>query len=416
MSETLTEEQQRLLMQGLPLNNPVPIPQISPEIQQMAAQQQQPQMTNAQQLLAEYAKPREFQAPGSFGEGVTNAFQNVLVRPLQESLGIRESAADTLRRLQGNAARLDYANTYEERQRRALADRIAMGVDLTKYPAQIQRAYLSTVQQSPTDAFKLLTEYDQRFKNPETDSYQFAQGLDNPEDYFGYLDRRKAQTNINTATNPAAKASVEAFNKQASEYREASNLAYSSDTQVGLMQELLGSGALKTGAGQEAILQARRIANTLGFDAGKTAPGELFAALSAQIVIPLVKQLGVNPTDKDLQFIIEATASLGKSEAGNRLLLQTLEFSNDRNKALYEASLDFQSENADLQISNPAMYKVRFEQHMNQARRSPAFAQKTLELRRQFNLLEKGPNFAETGTGEAAADAILGNVAGASNG
>ena len=187
MAEALTEEQQRLLMQGLPLNNPVPIPQISPEIQQMAAQQQQSQMTNAQQLLAEYAKPREFQAPGSFGEGVTNAFQNVLVRPLQESLGIKERAEDTLRRLQGNAARLDYANTYEERQRRALADRIAMGVDLTKYPAQIQRAYLSTVQQSPTDAFKLLTEYDQRFKNPETDSYQFAQGLDNPEDYLATL-------------------------------------------------------------------------------------------------------------------------------------------------------------------------------------------------------------------------------------
>jgi hypothetical protein len=415
MQEALTEEQQRLLMQGLPLNNPVPIPQISPEIQQMAAQQQQPQMTNAQQLLAEYAKPREFQAPSSFGEGVTNAFQNVLVRPLQESLGIRESAADTLRRLQGNAARLDYANTYEERQRRALADQIAMGVDLTKYPAQIQRAYLSTVQQSPTDAFKLLTEYDQRFKNPETDSYQFAQGLDNPEDYFGYLDRRKAQTNINTATNPAAKASVEAYNAQAKAIREASDLAYSSDTQVSLMQDLLGSGALQTGAGQEAILQARRIANTLGFDAGETAPGELFAALSAQIVIPLVKQLGVNPTDKDLQFIIEATASLGKSEAGNRLLLQTLQFSNDRNKALYEASLDFQSENADLQISNPAMYKVRFEQHMNQARRSPAFAQKTLELRRQFNLLEKGPNFAEPGTGEAAANAIVGGVTGASD-
>jgi len=408
MAESLSEEQQRLLMQGLPINNPVSVPEISPEIRQMAAPQQQPQMTTAQQLLQQYAAPREFQAPGSFREGVTNAFQNVLVRPLQESLGIRESAADTLRRLQGNVARLDYVNTLEERQRRSLGDQIAMGVDLNKYPAQIQRAYLSVAQQSPADAFKLLRDYDQRFKNSETDSYQFAKGLDNPENYFEYLDRRRAQTNINTATNPAAKASVEAFIKQSTEIREASDLAYSSDTQVGLMQELLGSGALKTGAGQEAILQARRIANTLGFDAGETAPGELFAALSAQIVIPLVKQLGVNPTDKDLQFIIEATASLGKSEAGNRLLLQTLQFSNDRNKALYEASLDFQSKNADLQISNPALYKVRFEQHINETKRSPAFAAKTLELRRQYNVLEKGPNFAEPGTGSLAADAILG--------
>lgn len=407
MQEALTEEQQRLLMQGLPINNPVSVPQISPEIRQMAAQQQQPQMTNAQQLLQRYAAPREFQAPGSFKEGVTNAFQNVLVRPLQESLGIRESAADTLRRLQGNVARLDYVNTLEERQRRSLGDQIAMGVDLKKYPAQIQRAYLSVAQQSPADAFKLLRDYDQRFKNSETDSYQFAQGLDDPEDYFGYLDRRKAQTNINTATNPAARASVEAYNAQAKEIREASDLAYSSDTQVSLMQDLLASGALQTGAGQEAILQARRIANTLGFDTGETSPGELFIALSADIVVPRVKKLGQNPTDTDLEFIIKGAPSLGKSEAGNRLLLQTLQFSNDRSKALYEASLDFQSKNADLQISNPALYKVRFEQHINETKRSPAFAQKTLELRRQYNLITKGPNFAEPGAGAAAANEIL---------
>jgi len=84
MAESLSEEQQRLLMQGLPINNPVSVPEISPEIRQMAAQQQQPQMTTAQQLLQQYAAPRDFQAPGSFKEGVTNAFQNVLVRPLQE--------------------------------------------------------------------------------------------------------------------------------------------------------------------------------------------------------------------------------------------------------------------------------------------------------------------------------------------
>ena len=91
------------------------------------------------------------------------------------------------------------------------------------------------------------------------------------------------------------------------------------------MVTLLDSG-VQTGFGQEFLNNARRLGLQMGIDVnmGELAGGEALNALSNQMVMPLVKQLGVNPTDKDLAFIVQATPTLGKTPEGNRLIIKAV--------------------------------------------------------------------------------------------
>jgi len=411
MAESLSEEQQRLLMQGLPINNPVSVPEISPEIRQMAAPQQQPQMTTAQQLLQQYAAPREFQAPGSFKEGVTNAFQNVLVRPLQESLGIRESAADTLRRLQSNVARLDYVNTLEQRQRDSLARGVAGMTDLQKYPPQIQRAFIVAEQVEPGSGFQVLRDYDQRFDTTATQEYSFRAAL--PEDerpnFDQYQQSTRARTNISTVGNQADKLSLEGVRDNFSTLRDAYTTGQSTLVNTEVMRDLISSG-LRTGFGAEFFAYGRRALDAVGFDVAGTSGEELFAGASNQLVLPLVKQLGVNPTDKDLDFVVTASPTLAKSAEGNLLMLDVLDFKRDRDTALYEAAQSFRELDArgsNNYRNNPTLFEIEFNRHMMQAANSDDFRQRRRMLRAKVNRAVKGADYAEAGSGAAAANEIL---------
>lgn len=62
----------------------------------------------------------------------------------------------------------------------------------------------------------------------------------------------------------------------------------------------------------------------VNIDTDRLAKQESVIGQAAAIVIPLVKQLGVNPTDKDLEFIKLASPTLGKTKAGIMLMLKVL--------------------------------------------------------------------------------------------
>ena len=91
------------------------------------------------------------------------------------------------------------------------------------------------------------------------------------------------------------------------------------------IQALL-DGGVQTGAWESYKLDAKRIAQALGFDVDDDdiASQEAFVSFSTKTILPLVKDLGVNPTDKDLEFVKEGTPTLEKTEAGNRIMLEAL--------------------------------------------------------------------------------------------
>lgn len=97
------------------------------------------------------------------------------------------------------------------------------------------------------------------------------------------------------------------------------------------IQALL-DGGVQTGAWESYKLDAKRIAQALGFrvDDDDIASQEAFVSFSTKTILPLVKDLGVNPTDKDLEFVKEGTPTLEKTETGNRIMLEALLVSQKR--------------------------------------------------------------------------------------
>lgn len=95
------------------------------------------------------------------------------------------------------------------------------------------------------------------------------------------------------------------------------------------MITLLDEG-VKTGAGVQSLNTFKKYLATAGFNfdaetLDMIAKTEQFGALSKNMILPLVKALGYNPTDADLRFIVEANPDLGKTPQGNMLLLKTLQ-------------------------------------------------------------------------------------------
>jgi hypothetical protein len=118
-------------------------------------------------------------------------------------------------------------------------------------------------------------------------------------------------------------------------YEERSDLATSaraSNINLDNLENLLDQG-VETGFGSEIGLTLNRIGQRLAgsdYKAGEIAGAESFLAGTNQLILPLVKLLGVNPTDKDLDFVVKGAPELGKSVEGNKLMLKALKVSNAR--------------------------------------------------------------------------------------
>jgi len=138
-------------------------------------------------------------------------------------------------------------------------------------------------------------------------------------------------------------------------------------TAVGLKndaQQLLGllkEGGVETGFGQNMILEGQKFAKRLGLnEAADLSGAELFQAIATRMTLPLVKTLGVNPTDKDLDFVIQGQAELSKTKAGNIRLLNALVEKQRRVEARARLRMKFFEDNADLLETNPFEYTKKF--------------------------------------------------------
>lgn len=118
-------------------------------------------------------------------------------------------------------------------------------------------------------------------------------------------------------------------------YEERLDLATSaqaSNLNLSNLENIINQG-LQTGFGAELGLRLNRIGQAIvgpNFKAGDIAGAESFAAGATQLILPEVKKLGVNPTDKDLDFVVKGSPELSKSVEGNKLMLKALKLSNAR--------------------------------------------------------------------------------------
>ena len=171
--------------------------------------------------------------------------------------------------------------------------------------------------------------------------------------------------------------------------QKAGRSAASTLTTVDNMKMLLDEG-VRTGFGQETLLRLGQAGQLFdpNFNTKGLAGQEAFQAFSTQIVLPQVKQLGANPTDTDLKFIVSGSAGLAKTVEGNKLLLDTLTLKLQREQDLARFSNQWLATNSRLVKTDPidaqAKYNTDFEAYTQS---SPLYGPAANTLRSRYSAL-----------------------------
>ncbi len=159
------------------------------------------------------------------------------------------------------------------------------------------------------------------------------------------------------------------------------------------MQTLLDEG-VRTGFGQDTMLQLGRAGQFFDpeFKVKGLAGQEAFQSFATGIILPQVKQLGVNPTDADLKFISSGSPGLSKTPEGNKLLLSALQLKLNREQDLAKFTNQFLASNQELVTKNPVQAYTRFNEAFDQyTQTSPLYGPAASSLRERFNALGTRP-------------------------
>jgi hypothetical protein len=189
--------------------------------------------------------------------------------------------------------------------------------------------------------------------------FQFAQ--ENPQ----FLEYAKTMANLrapktNVVTNVSNKEFASNVIKDLEGSLNAGMDAQSTLPTYSSMRNLINEG-VRTGTGAEAAKTISKAGQLLvpGFNVESTSKLEQFDSLSKGVIIPQVKKLGANPTNTDLQFIVDSAPNIGKTPEGNLLLINALEIGAKRDAALAEWTADWQLKNASLIETSPSQARAK---------------------------------------------------------
>ena len=194
-----------------------------------------------------------------------------------------------------------------------------------------------------------------------TDVREFQYATENPK----FLEYAKTMANLrapktNVVTNVSNKEFASNVIKDLEGSLNAGMDAQSTLPTYRTMRQLIDEG-VQTGAGAETAKTISKAGQLLvpGFNVDATSKLEAFDSLSKNVIIPQVKKLGANPTNTDLQFIVDSAPSIGKTPEGNKLLLNALEIGAQRDAELANWTADWQLKNANLIEASPSQARAK---------------------------------------------------------
>ena len=223
-----------------------------------------------------------------------------------------------------------------------------------------------------------------------TSAQEFALAKENPQ-FAAFLSRRdeakgtKVSVKMNETLGKRLDTNLANFEKNGSTARSALPT-------VRAMSALLDEG-VQTGFGQETINRLNQAAQLFnpGYKAKEVAGQEAFIAYSNEIILPQVKQLGVNPTDADLNFIVKGSPSLSKSVNGNKLLLSALDLKLQRDAFLQEFVVDWENQNIELIEQSPARANTLLRKAvLDLTKTHPLWTESVDRLRQQYSQITGG--------------------------
>ena len=352
---------------------------------------------------------------------VGNFFQRKVVNPLQVSLGMRDSPQDILRRQQSIMNQFDFNQDIQLMNRRkALA---GMLVNEFGLPAnQVENLSNEALEEivlgmqgevkndpygNPYQENPLTGERSSPYQLPsELQQYNYAMGqrtnnLNQAQEVLGSMPPGQGPLRL-----PEGPVSIEQFNRQKAELKSAreQNVArsakiddsafkrineivdpiYSGMASVGSQRAslnqltaLLDAGA-QTGSAQGLLASARNLGIDLGLNVKDPTFELVFSAISNQIALPLVKSLGSNPTDTDLQLILDSAPGLSKTEEGNRILIETIKLKLDRDEIMANEIVQFEDANQQLMRTDPRSYRTRLQRKVVEVQNSDQYLSKSV--------------------------------------
>jgi len=221
-----------------------------------------------------------------------------------------------------------------ERAYKDAAPMLAMAQEFNRMGAA--RPMGSNVQADPMGAYRKAKYGDEKDTRTSYEKVAKAMGIPLEE----YMDKYVKQ--VNPLQQEAKLTAYKTMTEKANAAREAL-------PNIDIMQSMLDDPNFDTGALSGIRKYALGLFDAFGLvdEEGRKQLSQLtsFDALSNNLVLPLVKMLGVNPTDRDLAFVQAAAPTLGKSKESNQLLINALKIAQRRQiryQALYvEVSSQF---------------------------------------------------------------------------
>lgn len=171
--------------------------------------------------------------------------------------------------------------------------------------------------------------------------------------------------------------------------QRAGRAAASTLSTVDNMKMLLDEG-VRTGFGQETLLKLGQAGQLFdpNFNTKGLAGQEAFQAFATQIVLPQVKQLGANPTDTDLKFIVSGSPGLAKTVEGNKLLLDTLTLKLQREQDLARFSNQWLAANSRIVKTDPIEAQAKYNTDLEAyTQTSPLYGPAANTLRARYSAL-----------------------------
>jgi hypothetical protein len=201
---------------------------------------------------------------------------------------------------------------------------------------------------------------------------------------------KRPVTNVtNTVSNNMQRGFGDTLTETISSNIKAGRAAVAANSAVQSMQTLLDEG-VRTGFGQDTMLQLGRAGQFFDpeFKVKGLAGQEAFQSFATGVILPQVKQLGVNPTDADLKFISTGSPGLSKTPEGNKLLLSALQLKLNREQDLARFTNQFLASNQELVTKNPVQAYTKFNDAFDQyTQTSPLYGPAADSLRQRFNAL-----------------------------
>tara|TARA_B100000131_G_scaffold64530_1_gene60937 strand:+ start:883 stop:2016 length:1134 start_codon:yes stop_codon:yes gene_type:complete len=235
----------------------------------------------------------------------------------------------------------------------------AMGAEFNKMGSP--RAFGSQVQADPIGAFRR-AKYGE-IKKPLREERLAKQLGISLEDYMKTYGKT-----LNPLVNEIKLTEYKKISEDADAGRNALN-------NLKVMQSILDDPDFKTGTLENAKMKVRAGLKSIGMLNDENTlllkEAETFDALSNNSILPLVKMLGVNPTDRDLMFVQSAAPTLSKSKETNKLLIKSLISAQKRKIRLQQVYAAMSAENPTLDhptLQMNALQQVadEFESEMNE--------------------------------------------------